>query len=193
MRVAIYARVSTKDQSPDIQTSEIKRFCEMKGWTIVDSYMEQLSGKISDRPELKRLMKDSFEKKFDIVVVWKLDRFGRSLKDLVSRIFELDVAGVQFVSITESLDFTTPAGRFQFQVLSAVAEFEASLIKERISAGLRLAKQRGVKIGRKRSLPELKILTLKQQGLGQREIARQLGCSEAGVRQTLGRNGFKLI
>lgn len=188
MRVALYARVSTIQQSSEFQISEIQRYCQLRDWNIAGSYVDTMSGRKSSRPELNRLIQDAFLGKLDAVVVWKLDRFGRSLKDLVDRISELNSCNVKFVSVTDALDFTTPGGRFQFQVLSAVAEFEASLIRERIKASLALAKQNGKILGRKKELPEAKILTLKHQGLSNRAVAKELGCSEGGVRLVLKRS-----
>jgi hypothetical protein len=124
-----------------------------RGWHIVEPYVDRLTGSVEARPALNRLMADARQRKFDVVVVWKLDRFARSLKHLVTAIAEFESLGVQFVSLRDNLDLTTPSGRLMFHVIGAMAEFERSLIQERVCAGLRNARAKGRVLGRPR-LPD---------------------------------------
>jgi DNA invertase Pin-like site-specific DNA recombinase len=122
MRVAIYARVSTlHGQNPEMQLSELREYASRREWTIVDSYVDKgVSGSKESRPELNRLMADAHRRRFDAVLVWKIDRFGRSLKHLVNAIADLAAYGVAFVSLRDSLDLSTPSGRLMFQIIGAV-------------------------------------------------------------------------
>src|SRR5215472_7957457 len=142
-RAAIYARVSTLNHGQDIelQARELRHYAQSRGWSIVGEYLDRgISGAKDSRPELNRLMADAKRRKCDVVLVWKLDRFGRSLRHLVNALAELEAVGVAFVSLTDNLDLTTPAGRLMFQVIAAMSEFERELIRERVRAGLRNAK-----------------------------------------------------
>src|SRR5215472_7283993 len=130
----LYARVSTTDkgQNPEIQLSEMRAFCAARGWQIVTEAVDICSGAKEVRPELNRLMGLARKRAIDAVIVWKLDRFGRSLKHLVNSIAEFEALGIAFISIRYQIDMTTPAGRLQFHILSAMAEFERDLIVERV-------------------------------------------------------------
>jgi DNA invertase Pin-like site-specific DNA recombinase len=154
MRVGIYARVSTViAQSPEIQLSEMREYTSRRGWEIFGEYVDHgFSGAIQSRPELNRLMADAHMRHFDVVLCWKVDRFGRSLKHLVNALADLDSHGVAFVSLRDNLDFSTPSGRLMFQIIGAMAEFERSLIQERVRAGLRNAKLKGKILGRPRRI-----------------------------------------
>ena len=150
-RVAIYGRVSTADQSVDMQASELTDYALNRGWQIVDRYLDcGVSGSKESRPALNRLMNDARQRKFDILLVWKIDRFGRSLKHLVNSLAELENVGVAFVSLRDSLDLSSPAGRLMAQLLGAISEFERSLITERVRAGIRNARAKGRRLGRPR-------------------------------------------
>src|SRR2546428_13329602 len=141
-RVAIYARVSTAHHGQDVrlQTGDLRQFAQARGWNLADEYIDKgVSGSTDSRPELNRLMADAKRRRFDIVLVWKLDRFGRSLRHLVNALAELESLGVSFISIKDNLDLSTPSGRLMFQIIGAMAEFERSLIQERVKAGLRNA------------------------------------------------------
>jgi DNA invertase Pin-like site-specific DNA recombinase len=179
MRVAIYGRVSTNGHGQDVgmQTRELEQFATARGWNLVDSYLDiGISGAKDKRPQLDRLMADAHRRKFDVVLVWKLDRFGRSLRHLVNALAELEAVGVAFVSMTDNLDLTTPAGRLMFQVIAAMGEFERELIRERVKAGLRNARAKGKRLGRpKRIVDTRKIAALRAQGLGWKKIATELG------------------
>ena len=150
-RAAIYARVSTANngQDPTLQTRELREFCEHRGWSVVGEYVDVgVSGSKEKRTELDRLLVDAHRRRFDVILVWKLDRFGRSLRHLVNLLAELESLGIDFVSLRDNLDLTTPSGRLMFQIIGAMAEFERSLIQERVRAGMRNARAKGKRIGR---------------------------------------------
>ena len=153
-RAILYARVSTTDkgQDPELQLTEMRAFCLAREWQIVTDAVDRCSGAKEIRPELNRLMELARKRAIDVVIVWKLDRFGRSLRHLVNTIAEFEALGIAFVSLRDQLDMTTPAGRLQFHILSAMAEFERALICERVRAGMVRAKQKGKAIGRPRSV-----------------------------------------
>jgi len=136
MRVGLYARVSTLNgQHPEMQLSELREYADRRGWEIVGEYVDEgVSGSKESRPELNRLMVDVHRRKFEVVLVWKIDRFGRSLKHLVNALADLDAYGVTFVSLRDNLDLSTPSGRLMFQIIGAMAEFERALIQERVRA-----------------------------------------------------------
>ena len=141
MRVGLYARVSTQNgQSPEMQTRELQEYCALRKWTVVSTYVDEgVSGSKESRPQLNRLMADARRRRFDAVLCWKIDRFGRSLKHLVNALADLDAYGVAFISLKDNLDLSTPSGRLMFQIVGAMAEFERALIQERVKAGQRPA------------------------------------------------------
>jgi DNA invertase Pin-like site-specific DNA recombinase len=150
MRAGIYARVSTSNgQSPAMQLRDLQEYCERRGWKVIGEYVDKgISGVKEKRPELDRLMADAHKRRLDAVVVWKFDRFARSVSHLLRALETFDALGVAFVSLSESIDTSTPAGKMVFTVLGAVAELERSLIGERVKAGLRNARAKGVRLGR---------------------------------------------
>jgi DNA invertase Pin-like site-specific DNA recombinase len=154
MRAAIYARGSTVNgQSPEMQLSDLREYASRRGWEVFAEYIDSgVSGAKESRPELNRLMVDAHRRHFDVVLCWKVDRFGRSLKHLVNALADLDSYGIAFVSLRDNLDLSTPSGRLMFQIIGAMAEFERSLIQERVRAGLRNAKLRGKTLGRPRRI-----------------------------------------
>ena len=192
MRIGIYARTSTLiGQSPEMQLAELREYAARRGWEIVGEYVDCISGSKEQRPELNRLMADAHRRHFDAVLVWKIDRFGRSLKHLVNSLADLDSYGVAFVSLRDNLDLSTPSGRLMFQIIGAMAEFERSLIQERVRSGLRAAKLRGKMLGRPRRILSLDEMTrLREQGASLREIAKIVGVSYVTVRTRL-RRGVK--
>jgi DNA invertase Pin-like site-specific DNA recombinase len=184
MRTAIYARVSTSDQHNEIQIRELTEYVERRGWTLTGVYQDQMSGAKVQRPGLDTLMADARLHKFDSVIVWKLDRFGRSLVNCVAGIQELTAAGVRFIAMSQGLDTDTsnPTSRLLLHILAAVAEFERELIKERVSAGLKHAKAKGVRIGRpRRVFDRQRALDMRQQGMSFPAIARELGIGQGTV------------
>jgi DNA invertase Pin-like site-specific DNA recombinase len=187
MNVAIYARVSTTNHGQDagMQTREMRQFTQARAWQLVDEYVDSgISGAKDSRPELNRLMADAHKRKFDVVVVWKFDRFARSVSHLLRALETFSALGIAFISLSESLDTTTPTGKMVFTVLGAVAELERSLIAERVRAGLRNAKAKGKRLGRPRKVVDAsKIASLRAQGRSWRMIARQLGLSARSARR----------
>jgi len=185
MRVAIYARVSTSNngQDPTMQTRELREYAERRGWTVAGEYVDiGISGTKEKRPELDRLMQDAHRRRFDCVVVWKFDRFARSVSHLLRALETFKALGIEFVSFSEQMDTSTPAGKMVFTVLGAVAELERSLIVERVKSGLRNARAKGKHLGRPRVVIDAhRIATLRTQGLGWKRIARELGCGVSTV------------
>ncbi|SRR5579871_1724626 len=144
-RVAFYARVSTlAGQSPEMQLVELREYAGRRGWERIEEYVDHgVSGAKESRPALNRLMVDAKQRKFDVVAVWKLDRFGRSVAHVVVALAELEALGITFVSLKDNLDLSTPSGRFMFQIVAAFAELERAMIQERVRAGLQNAKRKG--------------------------------------------------
>jgi DNA invertase Pin-like site-specific DNA recombinase len=188
-RVAIYARVSTINHGQDVsmQTRELRQFAEARCWTVAGEYVDAgVSGAKDSRPELNRLMADAHKRRFDVVCVWRFDRFARSVSHLLHALENFKALGIDFVSFSEQMDTSTPAGKMVFTVLGAVAELERSLIVERVRAGLRNARAKGKKLGRPQlNLDRAKIARLRAEGRSLREIAAELGCSHARVHKSL--------
>jgi len=184
-RVALYARVSTANghQDPEMQLSELREYADRRGWEIAGEYTDHgVSGSKESRPELNRLMADAHRRHFDAVLVWKIDRFGRSLKHLVNALADLGAYGVAFVSLRDNLDLSTPSGRLMFQIIGAMAEFERALIQERVKAGLRNAQAKGKLLGRPRRVVDAaRIAALRASGASWRAISREVGVGLATV------------
>jgi DNA invertase Pin-like site-specific DNA recombinase len=184
-RVALYARVSTFNghQDPEMQLRELREYALRRGWLITEEYVDHgVSGSKESRPSLNRLVADAHRRKFDAVLVWKIDRWGRSLKHLVTSLADLEAYGVAFVSLRDNLDLSTPSGRLMMQLLGAMAEFERALISERVSAGLRNARAKGSAIGRPRKfVSTTRIESLRSSGASWRAIAKELGVGVATV------------
>jgi DNA invertase Pin-like site-specific DNA recombinase len=176
-RVALYARVSTSNgqQDPEMQLRELREYCERRGWVIAGEYVDHLTGSKDSRPALNRLMMEANQRHFDAVLVWKIDRWGRSLKHLVTSLADLDALGIAFVSLRDNLDLTTPSGRLMMQLLGAMAEFERALCQERVKAGLRNARAKGKRLGRPRTYVNLdQISALRASGASWHDIAKKL-------------------
>ena len=190
-RVALYARVSTcNGQDPEMQLSELREYATRRGWEIAGEYTDHgVSGSKDSRPELDRLMADAHRRKCDAVLVWKLDRFARSLKFLVNSLAELEARGVAFVSLRDNLDLSTPSGRLMFQIIGAMAEFERSLIQERVKAGLRNARAKGKKFGRPRALVDaVRVAALRRDGLSWSQVCRTLNVSKGSAQRSVARS-----
>jgi DNA invertase Pin-like site-specific DNA recombinase len=192
MRAAIYARISTTNHGQDttMQTRELREHCERRGWTMAGEYVDEgISGTKDSRPELNRLMADAHRRRFDVVIVWKFDRFARSVSHLLRALETFNALGIAFVSLSESLDTSTPAGRMVFTVLGAVAELERSLIAERVRAGLRNARAKGKRLGRPQTTVDAaQIARLRAAGASWRAISHETGISTRTVRRAaLGR------
>lgn len=179
-RVAIYCRVSTHEQNVDLQLSELREYAARRGLTIAGEYIDLgISGSKASRAELNRLMDDSRLRLHDAVLVWKLDRFARSLKNLVVALEDLNHVGVSFISLRDNLDLSSPSGRLMMHLLGAMSEFERELIKERVVAGIAAARKRGVRMGRPtRYVSAMKIRALREAGTPWRDVARKMS---AGV------------
>lgn len=184
-RVVIYVRVSTQDQSLDLQRNELTAFAKARGWDVQRVYEDKATGTTDSRPRLQALMKAARARDFDVLLIWKLDRLFRSLKGLVTALQDLQALGIAFVSLKDQIDLSTPSGRLMTHILAAFAEFEASLIRERVLAGLREAKRKGIALGRPASIDKGRVLELKQRGLSFQQIADSIGCSKAGAYKAL--------
>ena len=182
---AIYARVSTLNggQDPTMQTRELEEYCQRRGWEVFDCYVDNgVSGKKDSRPQLNRMMQDAHERRFDVVVVWRFDRFARSVSHLLRALETFNSLGVQFVSLSEQVDTSTPTGKMVFTVLGAVAELERNLIVERVRAGLRHARAKGKLLGRPRkSIDAAQVMSLRAGGASWRTIARTMRVSVGTV------------
>ncbi len=187
MQIGLYARVSTnKGQDTGLQLAELREYAVRRGWQALEYVDEGISGAKDSRPALNRLMADARQRKLDAVAVWKLDRWGRSVSHLVNSIAELDAAGVRFISLRDNLDFSTPAGRLQFHMLAAFAEFERALIAERVKAGIARRKSKGLPVGRQRKVFDReRVSELRASGLSIREIASRMGLRRGLVHKTL--------
>jgi DNA invertase Pin-like site-specific DNA recombinase len=182
IRTAIYARVSTghNGQDPTMQTREMEEFCERRGWELAGSYVDNgISGSKETRPELDRLMADAHRRRFDAVVVWKFDRFARSVSHLLRALETFKALGIDVVSLSEQVDTSTPTGKMVFTVLGAVAELERSLIAERVRGGIRNARAKGKRLGRPRvAVDASRIAALRAQGHSWGTIRRETGIAK---------------
>jgi DNA invertase Pin-like site-specific DNA recombinase len=187
MRIGIYARVSTKDQSCELQVSDLRTYCTARGFDLVREYVDVgQSGAKDSRPELNKLMDDARKRQFDAVVVWRFDRFARSTKHLLLALEEFRSLGIQFISYQENVDTSTPLGQALFTIVSAVAQLERELIRERVSAGIRNAKANGKKLGRPScGVDRERILQLRAEGKSLQQIATGLGIGYGTVRSRL--------
>jgi len=181
--VVIYARVSTKGQTPKTQLKELYSYAKRRRFNVAHELVEVESGAKSERPKLDQLMDLARKRKIDVVLVWKFDRFARSTKNLISALEEFRELGVDFISYTENIDTSTPTGKVLFTVISAFAEFERDLIRERVRAGLDRARAEGVRLGRPPVDEEkiTKAIELKRSGLSIREIAKKVNLSTGVV------------
>ena len=190
MRIALYARVSTTNgQSPQMQLAELREYATRRGFKVVSEYVDEgVSGSKESRPELNRLMADAHRRKFDAVLCWKVDRFGRSLRHLVNALADLDAYQVAFISLKDNLDLSTPSGRLMFQIIGAMAEFERALIQERVRAGLKNARAHGKRLGRPRtSVDSDQIAQLRASGASWRQISQATGLGVGTVRRAIAR------
>src|ERR1700723_124201 len=164
-----------------MQLRELREYCQRRGMTLIDEYVDTgISGAKDRRPELDRLLTDAHRRRFDSVVVWRFDRFARSVSHLLRALETFRSLGIEFVSLSEQVDTSTPAGKLVFTVLGAVAELERSLITERVRAGLRNARAKGKKLGRPRKIVNpSEIRRLRAQGASWRMIGKNLGVSSA--------------
>jgi DNA invertase Pin-like site-specific DNA recombinase len=189
--VALYARVSTLDkgQDPELQLRELRIYASTQNLTVYEEYLDHgISGAKDSRPALNRMMEDARLKKFDAILVWKLDRFSRSLRHLINSLELLAKSQVAFISLRDNLDLSTAAGRLMFQMIGAFAEFEREITRERVRAGLVNAKAKGKTLGRKkRAGVDLElILALRRGGKSWRQIQKETGIPQATCRDRVG-------
>jgi len=188
MKVAIYYRVSTTDQSIDMQRSDLQRYCEQRDWEIVREYADEgVSGMKDRRPALDALMEDARKRLVDAVVCWRFDRFARSTKHLIAALDEFRHLGIEFISYQENIDTGSPLGKAMFTIVAAIAELERNIIVERIRGGIRRAREQGTRLGRRPFAdPSLlrTILLMKAQGKPIRAIAEALKVSKSFVHKT---------
>jgi DNA invertase Pin-like site-specific DNA recombinase len=182
MKTAVYARVSTNNgQDPEMQLRELREYCQRRNWEVAREYVDVgISGAKEKRPELDRLVADAHRRHFDAVVVWRFDRFARSVSHLLRALETFRSLGIEFVSLSEQVDTSTPTGKMIFTVLGAVAELERSLITERVRAGVRNARAKGKRLGRPTKLADNgEIKRLRAQGVSWRAIGKELGIAPA--------------
>jgi putative DNA-invertase from lambdoid prophage Rac len=186
-RAGLYARVSTQDQQTlPMQNRAMREYATRRGWTITRQVKEVGSG-AAQRQRREELMEAARRREIDVVVVWRLDRWGRSVTDLLATLQELEHLGVGFVSLTEALDLTTPAGRAMAALLAVFAAFEREILGERVRAGLDHARQNGKRLGRPATatLHADRVRKLRRSGLSKSEIARRLQIGRTSVRRIL--------
>lgn len=185
-RAALYARVSTTDQDTEVQLHELRSYVERRGWSAAEYVDHGVSGARMNRPALDKLMADVRRRRVDVVVVWALDRLGRSLSHLVGVVDEFGTLGVDLAVYSQPIDTSTPAGKLTFQVLGAVAEFERQMIRARVRAGIAKAKANGKKLGRPRADIDVElVLQLRSGGASIRKIARELQVSRSVISRVL--------
>ena len=195
MKIALYTRVSTQDQSVEMQITDLRRYCEQRGFQIFKEYSDQgISGTKDKRPALDELMSDAKKRKFDAVLCWRFDRFARSTKHLITALEEFRHLGIEFVSYQENIDTSSPLGKAMFTVVSAIAELERNILLERVRAGLKRAKENGMILGRPKRL-DLDVKELQRmrdtEKLSFRQIAKRVKACPATVYKSLKNPGHK--
>ena len=180
-RVIIYARVSTREQNIDMQIIDLRQYAAARKLKIVREYVDYASGAKSDRENYRKLFDDVRKRKTDVVLVWKFDRFARSTRELINALEEFNNLGVDFISYKENIDTCTPTGKILFTMISAFAEFERAIIRERVIAGMEKAKARGARIGRPKIPPFTteKVLEMRERGSSYKEIIKKLKISKS--------------
>jgi DNA invertase Pin-like site-specific DNA recombinase len=177
-RAALYARVSTGEerQNPDTQLRRLREYAERRGFSVAGEYVDAASGRDAGRPQYKRLMRDARQRAVDLVLVWRYDRFARSMQALVNALKEFQALGVDFISCQEQVDTTTPQGEMVFGFMASLAQFESALISERVKAGMQRAKDEGTHVGRPPISDEKQeqIRALKAEGVSINQIAKRL-------------------
>jgi DNA invertase Pin-like site-specific DNA recombinase len=186
-RVAVYVRVSTKDQSVDMQLDDLERYSRERVLNVFKVYEDNgVSGTKETRPALSELMNDAKKRKFDVVLVWRFDRFARSTKHLVTALYEFRNLGIDFISYQENIDTSSPLGEAIFTIISAMSKLERDIIAERVKGGLRKAKASGKTLGRPKNMVDTdKVIEYRKQNKTIRQIAKELGLSNNLVFRTL--------
>jgi len=191
VRLAVYARVSTADQHCEMQLRDLRQYAAARGWNLIDEYVDTgWSGKNAERPELRRCVADAKARRFDAIAVWKLDRWGRTVQQLVNDILDFDSAGIRFIAITQGIDTdsSNPISRLLLHIMAAFAEFERAVINERVVAGIRNAQSKGTRSGKpigrpKRIFNRQKVRELRQAGLSLAQISAATGLPKTTIRR----------
>ncbi|MFY9528492.1 MAG: recombinase family protein [Candidatus Acidiferrales bacterium] len=188
MRAALYARVSTahNGQDPQMQLRELREYCQRRGWTVASEYVDVEHGNVDSRPQLNELFRQAKMRRFDAVVVYRYDRFARSMRQLVNALEEFRALGIEFVSIHEGVDTSTPNGRLVFGIFASIAEFERELIRSRVRSGLAAARAKGKTLGRPRIIVDAhRIATLRAQGVSWRNVCEKTGLTKGTAQRAL--------
>ena len=191
MRTALYCRISTSNhgQTPDMQLRELRQYCARRGFKIGAEYVDSgISGTKERRPQLDKLWADAKRRRFDAVVVYRYDRFARSLRQLINALEEFRALGIEFVSLHEGVDTATPNGRLIFDIFASIAEFERELIRDRVRSGIASARAKGKRIGRPAADLSLvsKVKAMIGRGQSMRQVGMALGISVATVHKYSG-------
>ena len=186
-KAAIYCRVSTQDQKTEMQLMALRKYASDRGFAIFNEYLDNgISGSIKKRPALDCLMNDSKKKKFDVILVWRFDRFARSSQHLVDAPHAFRHLDIQFISYNENIDTGSPLGEAMFTIISAMAQLERDIIRERVKAGLRNAKRKGTRLGRPKVEVDLgKAKKMQNKGCSVRFIAKEMKVSAASISRIL--------
>jgi DNA invertase Pin-like site-specific DNA recombinase len=187
MKIVLYARVSTDGQDPEVQLHALRAHAAQRDWIIVEEFVDHgYSGAKEKRPALDRMIKAAWTGKFQAVLVWRFDRFARSVKHLTTALEQFRSLNINFISLQEQFDTSTPIGNAMFTIIGAMAQLERDIIRERVKAGLNRARSRGIRLGRPVSPARSDEATiLKQQGLSLSEIAKRLRCSRSTAKRRL--------
>lgn len=187
MNVALYARVSTDSQDPEVQLLALRQHCAQRGLTIVEEFIDRgVSGVKEKRPALDRLHKVAWQGGFRAVLVWRFDRFARSVKHLLSALENFRALNIHFISLQEQFDTSSPIGQAMFTIIGAMAQLERDIIRDRVKAGLDRARARGIRLGRPPAARNLSYIAfLHREGLSIPAIAKKLGCSRSTIRRRL--------
>ena len=194
MKIALYARVSTDGQDPEVQLQPLRAHAANRGWIIVEEFVDHgYSGAKEKRPALDRMIKAAWIGTFQAVLVWRFDRFARSVKHLITALEQFRSLNINFISLQEQFDTSTPIGHAMFTIIGAMAQLERDIIRERVKAGLDRARTRGVRLGRPvASATPDEVIELKDQGLSVPEIAQRLRCSRSTVKRRLKETACKV-
>src|SRR5215470_18692635 len=195
MMVALYARVSTSDQDPEVQLAPLRAHAAHRGWEVVEEFIDRgISGAKERRPALDRLMKAAWAGRFRAVLVWRFDRFARSVKHMVTALESFRTSHVEFISLQEQFDTATPIGQAMFTIIGVMAQLERDIIRERVRAGLEHARARGIRLGRPATRVDSEdLLTLHRQGLRVPDLAQRFHCSRSTIRRRLRQAGITAV
>ena len=190
IKAALYCRVSTSEQKTDMQLMDLRKYAKDRNMSIHQEYVDNgISGSIKKRPALDKLMADAKKKRFDLVVVWRFDRFARSSRHLVEALHTFRHLGIDFISFNENIDTSSPLGEAIFTIISAMSQLERDIIRERVKAGLKTARNKGKRLGRPKALVDInKLKEMQSNGDSVRHMANRLDVSTATVSRLLNSN-----